>query len=104
MYGTVARMRLKPGMDEIMAQQMRDFEAAKVPGAIAVYVYQMDADPHEYYMAVLWDSKESYRANADSPAQHGRYQAYRHALESEPEWHDGEIVYAIPGALASTAP
>jgi heme-degrading monooxygenase HmoA len=67
MYGTVAHMHVKPGMEETLAKQIRDFEAAQVSGAIAVYVYQMDADPHDYYMAVVWESKESYLANATRP-------------------------------------
>ena len=102
MYGTVAHMRVRPGMEETLAKQMRDFEAAKVPGAIAAYVYRMDADPHDYYMAVVWESKESYLANATSPEQHARYQEYRQALEAEPEWHDGEIVHVSTGEPART--
>jgi len=102
MYGTVAHMQVKPGMEEALAKQIRDFEAAQVPGALAVYVYQMDVDPHDYYMTVVWESKESYLANAHSLEQQTRYQEYRHVLVSEPEWHDGEIVHVSTGEPART--
>ena len=94
MYGTVARMRIKPGAEGQLNDQMRAFEAAMVPGVVATYVYKMDADPNEYYLATVWESKAAYTANANSPEQHARYQGYRAVLAAEPEWHDGEIVYA----------
>jgi hypothetical protein len=45
MYGTVARLRIKPGAEGKLAEQMRAFEAAMVPGVVATYVYRMDAAP-----------------------------------------------------------
>jgi heme-degrading monooxygenase HmoA len=93
MYGTIARLRLKPGAEQQIDQQMREFEALKIPGFIATYVYRMDADPRECYMAVAFDSKDSYWANAQSPEQDARYRKMLALLESEPEWHDGEIVH-----------
>jgi antibiotic biosynthesis monooxygenase (ABM) superfamily enzyme len=95
MYGTVARMRIKPGAESQMEQQSREFEALKVPGFVTTYIYRMDADQQTYYMAVVFDSKESYFANARSPEQDARYQQMRALLESDPEWHDGEIVFPI---------
>jgi quinol monooxygenase YgiN len=92
MYGTIAHCRIKPGMEEQLAEQIRVFEAAKVPGAIATYAYRMDADPGSYYLAVVFASKEAYLANAQSPEQDARYRQLLSLLEGEPEWHDGEIV------------
>lgn len=93
MYGTVARMRAKPGIEAQLADQMRIYEQAHVPGAVASYVYRMDSDPSEYYLAVIFTSKETYDANADSPEQDARYQQLLALLEGPPEWHDGEVVY-----------
>jgi len=101
MYGTVARMRLKPGMEGPIQEEMRKFEAAKVPGSVATYIYRMDSDPNEYYIAVLFADKAAYRANADSPEQDTRYRNLLTLLEDEPEWHDGEVVYV--GTYASQA-
>jgi hypothetical protein len=44
-------------------------------------------------MAVMFDSKESYFANANSPQQNQEYQNMMKFLAEEPEWHDGEIIF-----------
>ncbi len=92
MYGTVARMRIKPGMEAKLEEVSRTAEAAQIPGFVATYIYRMDADPNEYYMAVIFTDKAAYRANADSPEQNARFQDMMTMLEREPEWHDGEIM------------
>ncbi len=94
MYGTVARMRLKPGVEAQMKEQLTRFEALDVPGFVTTYIYRMDADPDEIYMAVVFKDREAYFANANSPEQHSRYEQMRALLAADPEWHDGEIVYA----------
>jgi len=95
MYGTVARMRLIPGKEAELSGLLREFDELKVPGAIAEYLYRMDEDQNEYYMAVVFANKEHYMANADDPQQDARYQKLRALLESDPEWHDGEIVHYV---------
>jgi quinol monooxygenase YgiN len=92
MYGTVARMRLKAGAEEQMRALNARYRANPVPGMVATYPYRMDADPQEYYLAVVFESKEAYLANAQSPAQHARYEEMLALLEGPPEWHDGEIL------------
>ncbi len=94
MYGTVARMRAKPGMEQQLKDEMRLYESVKIPGAVGSFVYKMDSDPNEYWVIVLFDSKESYWANAQSPEQDARYRKLLDYLAEEPEWHDGEIVYS----------
>jgi quinol monooxygenase YgiN len=98
MYGTVAYCRAKPGMEAQLIEQVRVFETAKVPGTVAAYVYRMDADPNDYYIVVVFASKEAYLANAQSPEQDARYRQLVVLLESEPEWHDGEIISAFKEA------
>ncbi len=93
MYGTVARMRLKPGTETQMMELMKEYEGLEVPGYVRSVVYRMDADSNEYYLTVLFDSRESYHANAQSPAQDARYRRMAQLLDGEPEWHDGEVVY-----------
>jgi quinol monooxygenase YgiN len=92
MYGTVARFHLKPGKEAELADVLREFEELKIPGEVSEYVYRMDEDSNEYYLAVVFTDKEKYMANADSPEQDARYQKLRALLEDDPEWHDGEIV------------
>jgi quinol monooxygenase YgiN len=94
MYGTIARFRVKPGMEEQLMQVGLEEQAAQIPGWIAQYVYRMDANPNEYYLVVIFESKEAYIANAGSPEQDARYRTIRALLEDDPDWHDGEIVAA----------
>jgi quinol monooxygenase YgiN len=93
MYGTIARMRAKPGSESQLAEQMRIYEEAQVAGAVGSYVYRMDSDPNEYWLAVIFSSKEAYVANANSPEQDARYRQLLALLDGPPEWHDGEIIY-----------
>jgi quinol monooxygenase YgiN len=94
MYGTVAKMRMKPGAEAQLQEQMQGFETLGVPGYVSSTVYRMDDDPNEIYLAVVFDSRETYHANAQSPEQDARYREMLALLEGEPEWHDGEIVYS----------
>ena len=101
MYGTVARMRMKPGAEERLNALLREYENLRIPGYRSTYVYRMDADPREAYVVVMFDSKESYDRNADSPEQDNRYREMLTLLEAEPEWHDGEILtFSATGAPA----
>lgn len=95
MYGTVAYCRARPGTEKQLMDHIREFEAANVPGAIAVYIYRMHAAANEYYLTVAFENKEAYMANATSPEQDARYQRLLALLQGAPEWHDGEIVYAM---------
>ena len=92
MYGTVAKLKVKPGgIDKL--KEWSPEERDRDSGARAIYAFQMDDDPKELYMVALFESKEAYVANAESPEQDKRYREMLQWLEGEPEWHDGEIVY-----------
>jgi quinol monooxygenase YgiN len=93
MYGTVARMMLKPGKEAEMTALMRQEEEEGFPGHRGTIIYRSDKDPNEVYLATVFESKEAYVANANSPEMHQRYLRYRELLTAEPEWHDGEIVH-----------
>ena len=92
MYGTVARMQIKPGAEAQLMALSEDYAPGMVPGYIGDYIYRMDNEPNTYYMAVMFESKEAYHANAQDPAQNERYMKYRALLTADPEWHDGEII------------
>jgi quinol monooxygenase YgiN len=64
-----------------------------IPGLVSTTVYQMDSDPNELLMAVVFESKEAYVKNADSPEQDARYRQFVALLDAEPEWHDGAVIY-----------
>ena len=95
MYGTIARLRVKPGLESQFVALFAELESVEVPGAVGEYLYRMDADSNEYYMVVAFADKASYLANADSPEQDARYRQLRALLEADPQWHDGEIVFSL---------
>ena len=96
MYGTIARLKIKAGKEAEFIALGQQEDDIKIAGHVGEFIYRMDADPNEYYMAVVFDNKESYVANANSPDQNDRYEGMLALLESAPEWHDGEIVHSHP--------
>jgi hypothetical protein len=100
MYGSIARFRLRKDADkEEFRKKMDEFDSAIIPGWVADYIYQTDADSNEFFLVAIFKDKASYQANADDPFQHERYLIFRSYLEVDPEWNDGAIVSATgPGA------
>jgi quinol monooxygenase YgiN len=96
MYGMVARLRVKPGNETQMTAVSREYDQEPIAGAVARYLLQADTDAHEFYLMAVFESQETYRANAGSPAQHARYLKLRELLERDPEWHDGTVVWSWP--------
>ena len=94
MYGTVARMLLKTGAESQMMALMREEEAVGIAGERGTLVYRSDRDPNEFFLAIVFESKEAYVANANSPEMHQRYLRYRELLTADPEWHDGEVIHS----------
>ncbi len=92
MYGTIARLQVKPGMEAKLKDLEQAYNTTPVPGLVVTYVYRTDANPSEYYLTVVFESKAAYQANASSPEQDARYREFRALLTADPEWHDGEIV------------
>jgi quinol monooxygenase YgiN len=97
MYGTIARLQVKPGMMEKL-QEWGSEPADAIPGYLSQYVFQMDKDSNELYLVVIFMDKASYAANAQSERQHARYLEMRAMLAADPEWHDGEVIYAAETA------
>jgi hypothetical protein len=98
MYGTVAHMKIKPGMEadmEAFGRQWTEQRKGQVKGAIGGYIYRLDADPTTMIMAVVFEDKASYHANAQDPAQHADYQRLRAILTEDPIWEDGEIIETL---------
>ena len=97
MYGTVANLRVKAGQEDELRGWMERWDRERAPrikGPVATYVYRMDNDPQNLILAVVFESKESYVANAEDPEQDKWYQQMVQHLEAEPEWHDGEVIYS----------
>lgn len=93
MYGTIARLRVKPDRVEALQRLTESYDDLAVPGFVGTHVYRMDADETEYYLVVLFEDRDTYRKNAEDPAQDRRYREMRELLAEDPEWHDGEVVW-----------
>jgi hypothetical protein len=96
MYGTVARLRVKVDAGEAFQRLNEEYAGMGIPGLVGEVIYRADGDGREYWLAVVFESKESYRRNAESAEQHARYERLRALLEADPEWHDGEVVSQFP--------
>jgi quinol monooxygenase YgiN len=92
MFGTVARMKYKPGGYEKMQDLMKEFEQREVKGFLFNTVYRSQSDPDEVWLIVGFEDEASYRANANDPDTDKMAQQYQQLLAEPPEWHDGEIV------------
>ena len=94
MYGTISRIRIKPGqeqaVEELVNTWVRD-RAPLVAGFIADYLLTPDRASGERFALTIFDSEANYRKNADDPAQHAWYEQFRALLEADPEWHDGAV-------------
>jgi len=96
MYGTVARLRVKPGAEEKLLQISRGEPSRQTPGFVFHHVYRLDKDAREYILVVGFTDKAAYVKNAESPEQNAEYREFRALLEADPEWNDGEIVDTYP--------
>jgi len=92
MFGTIAKMKLKPGSFEKMQDVMKGFEEQPVKGFLFNAVYRSQSDPDEVWLVVGFEDEATYRANADNPRTNEMAEQYQKIMAAAPEWHDGEIV------------
>ena len=92
LYGTVAKMKLKPGAEDKMMKAMEGSQGGP-EGHVATYVFKSDADPNVHFVATIFESSSAYKKFADSPEQDKRFHQMRELLAADPEWHDGEVIY-----------
>ena len=59
MYGTVAQFRARPGAGKQLEVYNSEQESVNIPGLVATYIYRLDTNPDEYYIAVIFDSKSA---------------------------------------------
>ena len=96
MYGTVARMKVKPGkIDDLLKLTVNQVNTRRPKGYLGEIVYKMDNSPNEVIMAVFFADKASYQANANDPEMNKEYEQYRALLDADPEWHDGEVIHSF---------
>ena len=92
MYGTVAKMKLKPGAEDKLMQSMESVPNTQ-EGHVATYVFKSDADPNVHFVTTIFESKAAYKKFAESPEQDKRFREMSEMLAGEPEWNDGEVIH-----------
>jgi hypothetical protein len=110
MYGSIAYNRLKPGMADEFARFIEEGGGPADAGdsLVAVFVYRMDSDPDDVWVAAVAESREAWQARSADPAVSARFQRIREFMMGDPEWHDGEVIFsrlqgADPGAKVKEA-
>lgn len=92
MFGTVARLRCKPGGVEWVRAWFDVQSRRPMRGWVATTLFAADDDPQTVWVSVLFESREAYVANAETPVQDQLYHQMLSGLESPPEWHDGSVI------------
>lgn len=106
MFGTIFRMRPKPGMEAAIEDLFRHDvdERPRPAGMIAGYLFHPTSRNGDLMGVAVFDSEASYRKNADDPEQDRWYRQLRELLEADPEWNDGDVLVADmePSAVAKS--
>lgn len=97
MFGTIARMKVQPGRDRELIDLGERWtrERAAATGQLAELVFKLDAHPDEYMLVGIFTDREAYYANAADPETDRWYRAMRELIVADPEWNDGEVVFAL---------
>ena len=89
MYGSIFKMRPKSGKSQELRDVMLTMDR-RPKGMVTAYLLNEDSAGNVWGLAVFQDEK-TYRDNAADPGQDAQYQKFRALLDSDPEWHDGNI-------------
>jgi len=94
MFGTVARIKTKPGAGQELQQVLNQWVEERGPssGQVGHYLFKLDDRPDEYIMVPLFKDRDAYYRNAEDPGTDKHFQKLRKLLVSDPEWNDGEVI------------
>lgn len=93
MYGTVAKLKIKPGAFDQFLASNDAMSADSGHGEVAVMVFRTNDDPDEFYLVAVFEDEEKYYANADRPEMDANFRRMAQHFAEDPQWHDGEVVY-----------
>ena len=95
MYGTIFRIKPKPGQEQDVIEVFNEWDRDRKPnvkGAIGGYLFKPDADAGELIGVAVFEDKESYIANGNDPEQDAWFRKLRDLLQEDPSWEDGEYL------------
>jgi heme-degrading monooxygenase HmoA len=91
MFGTLGRMKVKPGKLGDLLAHLQDPRMAAMPGHRGSYVL-VSEEGEEVALAVMYESRDAYVAMVHDPATEANYPKLLEHLQGEPEWTDGEWI------------
>jgi quinol monooxygenase YgiN len=94
MFGTVARVTVRPGKDEefiAIGDAWRN-ERGEATGEVASYLFKLEERPGDYILIGIFPDRARYYANARDPETDRWYRRMRATLAADPEWHDGDVI------------
>jgi len=86
MYGTIFRMRIKPGEQENTTALLKDRTNQGIAGAISAYLMIPDNSPDELVGVAVFEDKTAYTAKTNDPTQHEAFSKFRACLLEDSEW------------------
>lgn len=92
MYGSIFRMKPKPGQKDAVLKHVNDWSSVRskqVKGYVANYL--LETEDGDLIGCAVFADEEAYRANANDPEQDKWFQQLRVNLEGDPDWNDGTI-------------
>ena len=92
MYGTIFNLEVKEGCEQELIASFDKLE--NPPGAVAFFLMKPDKMRSDLVGVAVFESKEAYVANANSPEQHEAFTKMMEHLVAEPNWTDGEYIRA----------
>jgi quinol monooxygenase YgiN len=88
------KLKAKPGERDKVIGMFDRWQNERRPSAKgyvrSILTSNLD-DPNELMAGVMFDSKASYDATSNDPAQNAWYQELRSHLTADPEWFDGKL-------------
>jgi len=91
-YGTLGRMKVKPGkVDDVVGNLKNPPSGDARKGYRGAYLLVAD-EGGEVVVAVMYEDKDAYFAMVHDPATEANYPKLLELLEDEPTWTDGEWI------------
>lgn len=91
MFGTLGRMKAKPGKLEELKAHLSDPQAAGTPGYRGSYMLVAE-EGDEVVVAVMYEDRDSYFEMVHLPSTDENYQRLLTLIDGEPSWTDGEWI------------
>lgn len=66
------------------------------------YTFRLESGGDEYITAAAWRDRETYAMSAADERQQRWFARLREHLDGDPQWNDGEVIFASGAAVAGS--